>query len=90
MFCVTSQCNNPKTKEPKLKAAARIVPEWADYDNEIRQLLKRIDWQKKNDTQASATGKSMDLSNLINSLLIFNHFIISPFHVHWSRILVLF
>ncbi|XP_077339156.1 UDP-glucose:glycoprotein glucosyltransferase 2 isoform X3 [Lithobates pipiens] len=49
-------CNNPKTKEPKLKAAARIVPEWADYDNEIRQLLKRIDQQKKNDTQASATA----------------------------------
>uniref|UniRef100_A0A3Q2Y4X5 UDP-glucose ceramide glucosyltransferase-like 1 n=1 Tax=Hippocampus comes TaxID=109280 RepID=A0A3Q2Y4X5_HIPCM len=33
-------CNNPKTKEPKLSAAARIVPEWVDYDNEIKQLLK--------------------------------------------------
>ncbi|KAM5179815.1 UDP-glucose:glycoprotein glucosyltransferase 2 isoform 5-T5 [Mantella aurantiaca] len=52
-------CNNPKTKEPKLKAAARIVPEWAGYDNEIRQLLKRIDEQKKNDTQASASGKNL-------------------------------
>uniref|UniRef100_A0A452VN36 UDP-glucose ceramide glucosyltransferase-like 1 n=1 Tax=Ursus maritimus TaxID=29073 RepID=A0A452VN36_URSMA len=31
-------CNNPKTKEPKLKAAARIVPEWVEYDTEIRQL----------------------------------------------------
>ncbi|NXC22064.1 UGGG2 glucosyltransferase, partial [Corythaeola cristata] len=29
-------CNNPETKEPKLKAAARIVPEWVDYDSEIR------------------------------------------------------
>ncbi|CAG05920.1 unnamed protein product, partial [Tetraodon nigroviridis] len=32
-------CNNPKTKEPKLTAAARIVPEWLEYDNEIKQLL---------------------------------------------------
>ncbi|XP_054642539.1 UDP-glucose:glycoprotein glucosyltransferase 2 isoform X2 [Dunckerocampus dactyliophorus] len=35
-------CNNPKTKEPKLMAAARIVPEWVSYDNEIKQLLKQI------------------------------------------------
>ncbi|KAG8586344.1 hypothetical protein GDO81_005351 [Engystomops pustulosus] len=45
-------CNNPKTKEPKLKAAARIVPEWTTYDNEIRQLLKRLEEQKRNETQA--------------------------------------
>ncbi|XP_069614135.1 UDP-glucose:glycoprotein glucosyltransferase 2 [Ranitomeya imitator] len=44
-------CNNPKTKEPKLKAAARIVPEWTDYDNEIRQLLKKLAEQKRNRTQ---------------------------------------
>uniref|UniRef100_A0A8C2XGP4 UDP-glucose ceramide glucosyltransferase-like 1 n=1 Tax=Cyclopterus lumpus TaxID=8103 RepID=A0A8C2XGP4_CYCLU len=35
-------CNNPKTKEPKLTAAARIVPEWVEYDNEIKQLLGRV------------------------------------------------
>ncbi|KAM9851238.1 UDP-glucose:glycoprotein glucosyltransferase 2 [Aulostomus maculatus] len=35
-------CNNPKTKEPKLTAAARIVPEWVTYDNEIKQLLRQI------------------------------------------------
>ncbi|XP_061827435.1 UDP-glucose:glycoprotein glucosyltransferase 2 isoform X3 [Nerophis lumbriciformis] len=35
-------CNNPKTKEPKLTAAARIVPEWLGYDNEIKHLLKTI------------------------------------------------
>uniref|UniRef100_A0A8B9KM71 UDP-glucose ceramide glucosyltransferase-like 1 n=1 Tax=Astyanax mexicanus TaxID=7994 RepID=A0A8B9KM71_ASTMX len=34
-------CNNPKTKEPKLSAAVRIVPEWTSYDSEIKQLLKR-------------------------------------------------
>ena len=26
------------TKEPKLKAAVRIVPEWTSYDNEIKEL----------------------------------------------------
>ncbi|XP_038673760.1 UDP-glucose:glycoprotein glucosyltransferase 1 isoform X3 [Scyliorhinus canicula] len=40
-------CNNPKTKEPKLKAAMRIVPEWNDYDNEIKELSKRMEEQKK-------------------------------------------
>lgn len=36
------QCNNPKTKEPKLTAAVRIVPEWVEYDNEIKELLKQV------------------------------------------------
>ncbi|XP_004463622.2 UDP-glucose:glycoprotein glucosyltransferase 2 [Dasypus novemcinctus] len=42
-------CNNPKTKEPKLKAAARIVPEWVEYDTEIRQLLEHLEYKKKNE-----------------------------------------
>ncbi|XP_060516530.1 UDP-glucose:glycoprotein glucosyltransferase isoform X2 [Cylas formicarius] len=36
-------CNNPLTKEAKLSAAMRILPEWKDYDNEIRTLQKKID-----------------------------------------------
>ncbi|XP_028248820.1 UDP-glucose:glycoprotein glucosyltransferase 2 isoform X2 [Parambassis ranga] len=39
-------CNNPKTKEPKLMAAARIVPEWVEYDNEIKQLLRQVQEQE--------------------------------------------
>uniref|UniRef100_A0A673L078 UDP-glucose ceramide glucosyltransferase-like 1 n=1 Tax=Sinocyclocheilus rhinocerous TaxID=307959 RepID=A0A673L078_9TELE len=35
-------CNNPKTKEPKLSAAVRIVPEWSKYDNEIKQFFKQV------------------------------------------------
>uniref|UniRef100_A0A452TQU7 UDP-glucose ceramide glucosyltransferase-like 1 n=1 Tax=Ursus maritimus TaxID=29073 RepID=A0A452TQU7_URSMA len=35
-------CNNPMTKEPKLEAAVRIVPEWQDYDQEIKQLQTLI------------------------------------------------
>lgn len=40
-LCV--QCNNPLTKEAKLTAAVRILPEWRGYDNEIRELQKKID-----------------------------------------------
>ena len=36
------QCNNPMTKEPKLKAAMRIVPEWKDYDYEIKVFWDSI------------------------------------------------
>ncbi|VDM38735.1 unnamed protein product [Toxocara canis] len=32
-------CNNPLTKEPKLDSATRIIPEWNDYDSEIKKLL---------------------------------------------------
>ncbi|KAM4046531.1 UDP-glucose:glycoprotein glucosyltransferase 2 [Anomaloglossus baeobatrachus] len=53
-------CNNPKTKEPKLTAAARIVPEWTDYDNEIRRLLKKLEEQKKNGTQATPKDLNHD------------------------------
>uniref|UniRef100_A0A672RF13 UDP-glucose glycoprotein glucosyltransferase 2 n=1 Tax=Sinocyclocheilus grahami TaxID=75366 RepID=A0A672RF13_SINGR len=44
-------CNNPKTKEPKLSAAVRIVPEWSKYDNEIKQFLKRVKEQKEKITE---------------------------------------
>ena len=37
-----SQCNNPMTKEPKLQAAVRIVPEWTSYDEEIKQLMQEV------------------------------------------------
>ncbi|XP_031416204.1 UDP-glucose:glycoprotein glucosyltransferase 2 isoform X2 [Clupea harengus] len=39
-------CNNPKTKEPKLAAAARIVSEWTKYDTEIKQFLRRVEEEK--------------------------------------------
>uniref|UniRef100_A0A672RGF5 UDP-glucose glycoprotein glucosyltransferase 2 n=1 Tax=Sinocyclocheilus grahami TaxID=75366 RepID=A0A672RGF5_SINGR len=46
-------CNNPKTKEPKLSAAVRIVPEWSKYDNEIKQFLKRVKEQKEKITEGT-------------------------------------
>lgn len=36
-------CNNPQTKEAKLTAAQRIVPEWTGYDMEIKNLLNRVE-----------------------------------------------
>ena len=41
------QCNNPLTKEPKLKAATRIVGEWTEYDEEVKSLWDRI-YKNKN------------------------------------------
>ncbi|XP_052737381.1 UDP-glucose:glycoprotein glucosyltransferase [Bicyclus anynana] len=35
-------CNNPMTKEAKLSAAMRIVPEWQTYDDEIKALQARV------------------------------------------------
>ena len=36
------QCNNPLTKEPKLKAALRILPEWKEYDYEVKVLWDKV------------------------------------------------
>lgn len=52
------QCNNPKTKEPKLTAAARIVPEWVEYDNEIKQLLRQGQGQDAAATAAATQRAS--------------------------------
>lgn len=54
------QCNNPKTKEPKLTAAVRIVPEWVEYDNQIKQLLRRVQEQRVTATQGQSPAASRD------------------------------
>jgi UDP-glucose:glycoprotein glucosyltransferase len=36
-------CNNPKTHEPKLKVAQRLIPEWNIYDSEIRELKTQFE-----------------------------------------------
>ncbi|XP_033087801.1 UDP-glucose:glycoprotein glucosyltransferase 1 isoform X1 [Trachypithecus francoisi] len=53
-------CNNPMTKEPKLEAAVRIVPEWQDYDQEIKQLQLRF--QKEKETGALYKEKTEEPS----------------------------
>ncbi|XP_050975061.1 UDP-glucose:glycoprotein glucosyltransferase 2 isoform X2 [Labeo rohita] len=49
-------CNNPKTKEPKLSAAVRIVPEWSKYDNEIKQFLKQAKEKIHKGKQSSSSS----------------------------------
>ncbi|XP_055856792.1 UDP-glucose:glycoprotein glucosyltransferase [Episyrphus balteatus] len=40
---VIDLCNNPQTKEAKLTAAQRIVPEWKTYDLEIKKLMAKVE-----------------------------------------------
>jgi len=40
------------TKEPKLQAAMRIVPEWQDYDQEIKLLQGLFQKEKETGIQA--------------------------------------
>lgn len=53
-------CNNPRTKEPKLVSAMRIIPEWVDYDSEIKELQEKVSLEAstKLEQHASDTGKS--------------------------------
>ncbi|XP_013111446.1 UDP-glucose:glycoprotein glucosyltransferase [Stomoxys calcitrans] len=52
---VIDLCNNPMTKEAKLTAAQRIVPEWKDYDSEVKSLMARIE-DHENFEQHDDTG----------------------------------
>ena len=36
-------CNNPMTKEPKLKGAVRIIAEWSSLDNELQQHTLEVE-----------------------------------------------
>ncbi|XP_076281321.1 UDP-glucose-glycoprotein glucosyltransferase isoform X2 [Lasioglossum baleicum] len=40
-------CNNPMTKEAKLQAAIRILPEWVGYDEEIKALQQQVENQNR-------------------------------------------
>lgn len=51
-------CNNPLTKEAKLSAAIRILPEWKGYDEEIRELQKKIDSGLFDDDSATEDKQS--------------------------------
>jgi len=57
-------CNNPKTKEPKLTAAKRIVPEWQDYDNEIREFIEQLQSNKTTFTTAT-TDKQIVIDSML-------------------------
>ncbi|XP_055376689.1 UDP-glucose:glycoprotein glucosyltransferase [Condylostylus longicornis] len=55
---VIDLCNNPQTKEAKLTAAQRIVPEWKDYDLEIKNLIAKVeDTEMENQDAYSGQNK---------------------------------
>lgn len=45
------------TKEPKLQAAMRIVPEWQEYDQEIKLLYSLFQKEKETGTPAKTPGQ---------------------------------
>lgn len=47
-------CNNPKTKEPKLQAARRIIKEWPGLDDEQAKFTDSVDAQFKAQEQEFA------------------------------------
>ncbi|XP_046423993.1 UDP-glucose:glycoprotein glucosyltransferase isoform X1 [Neodiprion fabricii] len=51
-------CNNPMTKEAKLQAAMRILPEWVGYDEEIKRLQQEI--ENANRQTEREEGEMMD------------------------------
>lgn len=62
---VIDLCNNPQTKEAKLTAAQRIVPEWPALDQEIKRLMVRVEseihvHEQRSTKQAEATNKDKD------------------------------
>lgn len=50
-------CNNPRTREPKLRAAKRILPEWIVYDDEIRQFVEQLQGGGGNESIAQEQSK---------------------------------
>lgn len=61
-------CNNPQTKEAKLTAAHRIVPEWKDYDQEIKNLLNRVDDVEQEDHEEHATDVEEEVEEVLPTL----------------------
>jgi len=54
-------CNNPLTKIPKLENALKIIPNWTDLDNEVKQVDSTVGTQP---IQVGESGKN----NLKNEL----------------------
>lgn len=54
-------CNNPKTKEPKLSAARRIIKEWPDLDAEQAAFTASVDEKYKAQEAAfAAAGAALE------------------------------
>lgn len=53
-------CNNPLTKEAKLTQAQRIVPEWKTYDNEIKNIMARVEDEQHHQQEQLTLNKQND------------------------------
>lgn len=63
-------CNNPKTKEPKLTSARRIVKEWQEYDDELRFIYEEfLKTQQNKFINQTLTGPTIDSSPIATNLL---------------------
>ncbi|KAJ1518268.1 hypothetical protein HMI54_001607 [Coelomomyces lativittatus] len=58
-------CNNPKTKEPKLDRARRLLPEWSVYDQRASELFEKV--KKVIDVDPVGQGETHVLSNFLKS-----------------------
>lgn len=58
-------CNNPKTKEPKLSAARRIIKEWPDLDAEQAAFTASVDEQYKAQEEAFAAAGAAAESDIV-------------------------
>lgn len=64
------------TKEPKLEAAVRIVPEWQDYDQEIKQLQHRFQEEKEMGVlYGDKTAKEASREGMYRSLALGRYFL---------------
>lgn len=61
------------TKEAKLQAAIRILPEWVGYDEEIKALQQKVENENRQTEKESGTSPTIYL--LIFSYEIFIFFI---------------
>lgn len=50
-------CNNPLTKEPKLRQAQRIVPEWREYDEKLNQIFAQAKLEAKTRSKTKVEAK---------------------------------
>ncbi|XP_076247159.1 UDP-glucose-glycoprotein glucosyltransferase isoform X2 [Calliopsis andreniformis] len=53
-------CNNPMTKEAKLQAAIRILPEWVGYDEEIKGLQQKVENENRQIEKEEENGTVED------------------------------
>ncbi|MCP9263039.1 UDP-glucose:glycoprotein glucosyltransferase [Dirofilaria immitis] len=66
-------CNNPQTKEPKLESAMRIIPEWKDYDTEIKTLFderSKSMWENQGNLSIRQLMNTLNYNFFVHSIII--------------------